>query len=323
MSRVRPTSLGWKGVGFLLLLTVAWFATPYSNLFFLMLSFLFCMGILAWFWARANLRGLVGSLEDHPPFPAGRPLPLRLFLYPGRHPAQEITVQVKLDDGGTGLLARIGGIDYLDQAMTLEGRVPPLPRGVHEILHVHALSNYPLGLLSARVALTHPKRFVVYPQPLAWATQLTRADLMEELQGREQRQRTGLQPSGLRQFTSGDERRSIHWKASARRGDWVVREWDADMGEGIEVLLDRRCPPDVFENALSLLCSLTLDAQGRKDRIGLHSQGISRTFGEGAAPYAQLLRWMAEAEPLPGEAAAPPPCSPEALRLPHTARRSS
>jgi uncharacterized protein (DUF58 family) len=320
MSRVRPTGLGWKGVGFLLLLTAAWFATPYSNLFFLMLSFLFCMAILSYFWARTNLRGLVGSLEDHPPFPSGRPLPLRLFLYPGKRPAQEIAIQIKLEDGGTGLLARIGGIDYLDSSLTLEGRVPSLPRGIHEILSVDAQSNYPLGIFCAHAPLTHPKRFVVYPEPLPLTAKLSQTELMEELAGDEQRQRMGLQPSGLREFTSGDERRSIHWKASARRGDWVVREWDADIGEGIDVRLDRRCPAEQFEEALSLLCSLTLKAQSSKDRISLHSQGISQTYGEGTSPYSDLLCWMAAAEPLPTDAAAPSPCSPDALRLPRVAR---
>lgn len=321
--QLTPTRLGWKGVGFLCLLTLAWFATPYSNLFFLMLSFLFCMGILTFFWSRSNLRGLSGSLEDHPPFPAGRPLPLRIFLYPGNQPAQEIEVQILLEDGDTGLQARIGGIDHLDTNMTLEGRVPPLPRGIHQIHSVHAVSTWPLGLFRGRRVLTHPQRFVVYPEPLELSAKLSLTELSDELQGQEQRQTRGLQPSGLRAFHDGDERRSIHWKASARRGDWVVCEWDADLGEGIEVRLDRRCQPEQLEDALSLLCSLTLKARSSKDRISLHSQDISQTFGEGAKPYGELLLWMASAEVLPADAGAPPPCSPEALRLPRASRLPS
>ena len=321
MSRIAPTRLGWKGIGFVLLLTVTWFATPYTNLFFLMLSFLFCIGILTFFWSHGNLRGLQGSLDDHPPFPAGRPLPLRLFVHPGRHAAQEIAIQIQLGGSEQGRLARIGGIDFLESGMTLEGRVPALRRGIHEIQSVLAISTWPLGLFCSKVRIAHPERFVVYPEPLELWGKLSQAELMEELSGHEQRQRTGLQPSGLREFTSGDERRSIHWKASARRGDWVVREWDADLGEGIEVVLDRRCDPEDLERALSLLCSLTLKAQASKDRIGLHSQGISQTFGEGTAPYRELLQWMAAAEALPTAAGAPPPCSPEALRLPRSTRR--
>jgi uncharacterized protein (DUF58 family) len=316
MSRIAPTRLGWKGIGFVLLLTAAWFATPYSNLFFLLLSFLFCIGTLSWFWARANIRGVRGSLEDHPPFPAGRPLPLRLFLYPGQRPSQELSVQIQLADGGKGRTARVGGVDYLDGSITLEGRVPALPRGVHELLSVQATSTFPLGIFCSYAPLKHPERFVVYPEPLEFAHKLSRAELMEELQGREQRQLSGAQPSGLREFRTGDERRSIHWKASARRGDWVVREWDADLGDGIEVRLDRRADPEDFEEALSVLCSLTLKAQAGKDRISVHSQGLSRNFGEGSQPYDDLLLWLAGIEVLPADAPAPPACSPEALRLP-------
>ena len=81
-------------------------------------------------------------------------------------------------------------------------------------------------------------------------------------------------------------------------------------------MLDRRCTAAALENALSLVTSLVLAARDTKERLTIHTQGLSKTFGPGHAPWQELLRVLASADLLPAGAAPPPPAATNVLRLP-------
>jgi uncharacterized protein (DUF58 family) len=108
----------------------------------------------------------------------------------------------------------------------------------------------------------------------------------------------------------------VAWKASARRGSFVIKEWEGGSGAGHEALLDRRTDPESLEQALSLLSALSLAAKEQKDLLTLHTQGLSATFGRQRRPWRELLTFLARAEALPDDAPAPPAVSPAVLRLP-------
>ena len=128
-----------------------------------------------------------------------------------------------------------------------------------------------------------------------------------------------LQPSGLRDHREGDSLRSVHWRASARRGKLVVLEWEGGGGEGLEVVLDRRCSSEILEEALSDLSALVLYAREAKEVLAIRSQDLNVTFGEGHEPFDRALYFMAEAQPIAADGQAPPSTSPTVLRLPRRA----
>ena len=57
---VRLTRLGWKGLIFYAVIQLAFFASAYSNLFFLLVAFLTLLGLLRVYWTARNLRGVRG-----------------------------------------------------------------------------------------------------------------------------------------------------------------------------------------------------------------------------------------------------------------------
>ena len=67
---IRPTALGVKGVLLFVALELAFFATDYSNLFFLLLAFSSALGALGAAWSWQNLRNVRGfpcfHREPHP-----------------------------------------------------------------------------------------------------------------------------------------------------------------------------------------------------------------------------------------------------------------
>ena len=124
-----------------------------------------------------------------------------------------------------------------------------------------------------------------------------------------------LQPSNLREYRPGDELRLVHWKASARRTELVVKEWEGGTGSGHEVVLDRRCEPAALEEALRVVSALALAAKEQKELLTVHSQGLGATFGAGQRPWRELLEFLARAEALDKGAEPPPPVSPSILRV--------
>ncbi len=309
---MRPTRLGIKASVLYSLLVSAFFATPYLNLYFGLLSFCTVLAVLGVFWSWRNMAGVTGVLADPPPLPAG-----------GSNPAHAILTSrrgVRLD---LNLELRISGQPHeVASAITLQGKqqqvdlvLPGLPRGMHEVESCRVTSIYPFGMIRCWRTLKGPAQLIVYPAPADQAQYRDRngAQGLGSL-GSENRDEMG--PSGLRDYRPGDEMRQVHWKASARRRDLVVRELEGDAAPGMEVLLDLRAEELDLEEALSLVAALALECQDKKELFTMHTQNHTGTYGEGHLPLAVLLTYLARAQPMTESAGPPPAVSPSVLRLP-------
>lgn len=293
-------------------IVTAFLAAPYSNVMFLLVGFLTLQWVLCTLWTLANVRGVTAELSELPPVPAGAPTSIAATLRaPGRTRFQ-VTVELELEDG-----TRIAGaLACLAREGRLELELPALPRGVHAVRRCLVSSSYPLGVMRARRVVPGPRELVVYPQPSALVTARSGSRALAELLGSNAAGAGDLQPSSLRDHRDGDELRSVHWRATARRGSLVVREWEGGGGEGLEVVLDRRAEPEALEAALELLSALAQLARTNKELLALTSQGLQATYGDGHRPWSDALRYLAAAEALPADGPPPPPVSPSVTRLP-------
>ncbi len=307
-----PTGLGVKALLFYGVLGGAFLAAPYSNLYFLLLAFLTVLGVLGYFWTWRNLAGVTGRIPDIEPHPAGAPVPWRVEVRAGRRARFGLRARMVLSGHGPVYAAA----QVLEGSSAIRGALPPLPRGVYRVERADLGSNSPLGLFGVRRGIPGPDAVVVYPSPAA-APELRRgAAGLADLLGNGFSGEGFLQPSSLREYRPGDDPRRIHHKASARRGAFVIKEFEGGAGNGIEVVLDRRTDPASLEHALSLLAAVALAAREGKEVVELKSQGFAGTFGPGHRPFRELLTFLAAAEPLPAGGPAPPPASPAVPRLP-------
>jgi uncharacterized protein (DUF58 family) len=79
--------------------------------------------------------------------------------------------------------------------------------------------------------------------------------------------------SGLRAYVPGDAPRTLHWKASARTGDLLVKQFE--RGTAGELRLDWESLPDADPEArLSQLCRWALDAHRAALVWGLRLPGV-------------------------------------------------
>lgn len=323
---MRPTLFGVRLLAFHALCLGAYFATPYVNLFFMLLGFLSLVLVAAVIASRSSLAGV--TVEA----PSGG----EALAAAGSTPSVTLAIGSETTRWRFGLVARLELEGPGGDRLTLTGSLPTLApgarvpleltatdtvcRGVWRAQRLELSSAYPFGVLRARrrepVALeliAHPA-----PSPEAAAAQggLFSSLLAAQLGGGSALASSGVQPTSLREHRPGESLRSVHWRASARRGKLVALEWEADETEALEVVLDRRAADPEFERALSDLCAVALAARDAKDLLSVITQGASGAYGEGHEPSAALLRLLAGLQPLPSGAAPPPAASPGALRLP-------
>lgn len=308
---MRPTRFGLHGILFYAALVVAFYAAPYSNLFFLLLGFLTLLALGGAWSARRNLAGVSASLAELEPVPSGSRVRAPLVLRaPG---SARFQIAARLELAGGGRLE--GRIDVLEGEAKVELRAASLPRGCHAIERALVESSHPFGILRARRAFVAPAELVVHPAPRALRNARSVAESLGELFGGGELG-GDLQPASLRDHRDGEGLRGVHWRASARRGRLVVQEWEGGRGEGLEVVLDRRSTSEELEDALATISALVELARAHKETLRVHTQGLSATFGAGNRPWRDALRFLAGADALPADAAAPPPASPSVLRLP-------
>ena len=98
-------------------------------------------------------------------------------------------------------------------------------RGNHLLGPVFAESSAPFGLFRRRCELTPAEPLLVYPMVHTLA-RLPVADAISEAAAQSKRSRSGLEPAGARRYVSGDPRRNIPWRNTARVGQPMVKEFD-------------------------------------------------------------------------------------------------
>lgn len=288
--RVYILPTGFGGFFLLLMVVMAVGALNYNNNPALMLCLLLAgaanASLLA---AHLQLSGLTVQAITADPVAAGQSLRLRVHLAAadGR---ERIGLHVE-GNGGHGVVS-------LDAAGTGEA-VLLLPARVRGWLHpkrVRVSTTQPLGLARAWSYVWPQAPLLVYPTPEAAGPPIPDAG-GETAQAR-------VHPAGddlhhLRPYRTGDARRAIAWKASARRDSLVVREHERPVGA--EVALDWDATAALpHEARISRLARWVDEAErdGRRYRLALPGQRPLGPDG-GAAHRHACLRALAL---LPGAA---------------------
>lgn len=306
--RVRPTELGLKGLLLLGALVIAFLAASYSNLFFLIIAFCAVLGLTGLVWSARNTAGVTLRLADVPAAPAGADRPVVLAIT-SRRAAFDLTVTLEFDDSDNrSPPIELAHIALATGERPLECVLPGQERGLRRIARVHCSSRYPFGLFRVTRSFTPDTvtELVTYPStngdargPRFGRGALT-GDDGTDCGGR------SAAIAGLRPFRTGDGLGDMHWKASARRGEPVVKEREPG-GQDIEeqIVVDRRCSdPAEFELRLADATAAVFRAHESERPLRLVSQGFEAAV-EGGRDLTPVLRWLAGATP--AQAAAGPP----------------
>ena len=209
-----------------LLATMALGALNYNNNPALLLALLLAGAALtSLLLSHLQLSGLVLLAVGGEPVPAGSPLPLRVHARadPGRArrglrvscPGASAVLSLGDDGSGEAVLA-----------------IPTTRRGWLALPRLQLSTIRPFGIARAWAWAWPAAPVLVYPAP--------EADPPPLPAGTGQSARAKLRPAGddvhhLRAYRRGDPRRTIAWKASARRDTLLVREYEQPLGETLEL----------------------------------------------------------------------------------------
>lgn len=275
-----------------------------NNLIYLVLSTLSGVALINFGLARLSLRNLM--VETH--FPdelfAGEESVVDFFVAKGRSisPAQSI-----------GLAVRAGGepethlpyIDYLAQGdrTRIQGLVRWRHRGVYPLIGVDVVCNYPFGLMSSRRLYRQNRQLAVFPEILSLdellktgAEGLYAADSVFRGQG------GGL--LNIRPFLPGDDRRHMHWKASAKEDRLMVKEFAREEGRTIWVHFNplrhgekHKDERELFECGASVAASLAYHGRSDGLRMIFSAPGVRLVPGGNGAQVRNFFEYLAEVKP--------------------------
>ena len=149
---------------------------------------------------------------------------------------------------------------------------PPV-RGRYTFGPLRLTTHFPLGLVRHRRWIDLPAELIAWPRLgrlTAAGLRLARNSDLAAQRTRRRQTRSEVDFHGLRDWRPGDSRRWIHWRSTARRGQIVVRQFDAARGHDVALFVDlwqaasgtaggSDLASQRVETALSLVATLVAD----------------------------------------------------------------
>jgi uncharacterized protein (DUF58 family) len=194
------------------------------------------------------------------------------------------------------------------QSIALRMQCTPLRRGELRFDAVTLGRPEPLGLMKALRRFVLRESLIVMP--------VTHPVAPLQLPGARRLQPGGVSFAGhvgeaeefvsLRDYRSGDTPRRIHWKAWARTGRLVIKEYQDEFFVRHALLLDTFPAADTiaFEAAVSLAASVVMTPRSNESLLDLmfvENRMYTFTQGRGLGAPAELLRVLATVEPSRGK----------------------
>ena len=206
----------------------------------------------------------------------GGPLARRLLLY-DHHPDT-------CDARGLPCAVRIARGQWAE----LHYELCPLERGEHRFGRLEARLSSPLGLWERRLYLGQESVTRIYPNFAAltkYALFATDHRLSQIGVLQRRRRGEGLEFHQLREYREGDAQRQIDWKATARAGKLISREYQDERDQQVVFLIDcgRRLAArdgdlSHFDHVLNAALLLAYVSLRQGDAVGLLTMGGHNRF---------------------------------------------
>lgn len=234
-------------------------------------------------------------------------------LFPGRRGEGKLSLEiqsllpvyVRLERSGeSGLSLLPGGLRALVWGRWSYGEAfgyMPRRRGEYLLPEVRVFVRDLLGLGEREIPIRLERGGVlVYPEVFALAFPQLRLTLLadgpEALGGIEDPSRF----AGVREYGPGDTLNRLHWKATARQGKPMVREFARVKSSGVWLHLDLessgRLGEIYTEHATMLAASLLVAADLEGLALGLSGKGEQVPLSRGSEHLARLLAILAQAQ---------------------------
>jgi len=282
---IVPTRLGWLFAGTLGVLLIG--SINYAlSLGFALTFALAGMAFAGMIHTARNLARLAVSGGRCEPVFAGDPAQFRLHLE-ARSAFDRPAILARHRGSGAQLVVDVPARGEAEVVLA----VPAGRRGWLALGRVMLETRFPLGLFRAWSYVEPEARCLVYPRPERSPLPAPAADAAA---GSLEQQASGHEDfAALRGYQRSDSPRHVAWKALARTGDMLTKQFSGEAAA--ELWLDwQRLPAALaLEGRLSRLAGWVLDAERRGARYGLRLPGLELPLGHGEAHRAACLEALA------------------------------
>jgi uncharacterized protein (DUF58 family) len=319
--RVVPEGIRITKVGLwyvLLTVVVAVAATNTgNNTLYMVLALMLGALVVSGVTSRHNVRGLEASVEPPGEVFAHRPFRVRFEIANRGRWVPRWLLLLSLERHGRPHL-----VPYLPRRGASRGELELLAprRGRLHFPAVHLSSLFPFGFFRKGARHRADLEVLVFPELFDAAVRRT-VEAGEQGEGRPRRAAWGHDLHSLRAFRQGDDPRGIHWKQTARTGDLIYMERQAEAGRRLSILFDNgvgtldEAVAKRFESLVSEAATAAVDHLSRGFEVELVTRGEVLPFAAGPRQRLAVLERLALIEPAPASAQPLRPSDARAPRL--------
>jgi uncharacterized protein (DUF58 family) len=300
VERVRITTTGiWYIIVSLIVGAAA--ANTGNNALYLVEAMLLGLLVASGLLSRRNLRGLTLALRPVPEVHAGQTLGMPLTIgNRDRWMGRRLLEISGVDEVEPLLVSHLERRSLREESLYLRFD----RRGLHRIPFLRVSSLFPLGFFDKAMRYRADIEVLVFPRlhPVAASRYFDRGRVGDELT---KKRGWSHELRSLRGFRSGDDPRSIHWKRSARTGDLVFMEREAEAGRRLSLFFDNAWGKldegreEAFEETVSEVASLAVHYLDQGFEVALTTRDEHLHYGRGRGHEMRLLRSLALVASIP------------------------
>ena len=185
----------------------------------------------------------------------------------------ELPIQFQRRDFTYGFFAKKG------EQHRVQYHLRPLTRGAYWFGKIHLFLKTPIRFLERRISFDRVQEVLVYPSIMQMKQYALRAfDRSTTDSGIKKLRRIGhsYEFEQIKNYVSGDDPRSINWKASSRRAQIMVNQYEDERAQNIYCIIDKsramRMPFDglsLMDYAINTCLAISNIALQKHDRAGL------------------------------------------------------
>jgi len=311
----KVTREGWFYMAGILLIALAALNTG-NNLLFLILASLIAAILMSGILSSITISGVAMRLELPEHIFAGQPVRARIELENEKFtlPSFSLRVEAAQTKGAAALLETPVYFPYLPKRSRVSQSVPITfaRRGAYRQDAFRIVTRFPFGFLQKSRRVELRTEALVYPSVEPTAEFL---EILPGLQGvlESLAKGRGQDLYGLRDYVPTDSARHVHWKASARLGSLMVREFTREDDCRVLLVLDphtsipaaagsiQHAAAERFERAVALCAGIAWHFFERNALLQFRTSGLETPLLPADENIFAILRHLALAQALPAD----------------------
>lgn len=307
----RVSREGWIYILGIFLVAIAALNTG-NNLLFLVLASLIAIILMSGILSSITLSGIEMRLQLPEHIFAGQPVRALVELHNEKLTLPSFSLRVEgvrgKDAANAAMLQTPVYFPYIPKHDRVQQNVPmTFPRrGIYCQEAFRVVTRFPFGFLQKARRIDLKSEALVYPsvEPSQ--------DFFEILPGMQGALESLAKGGGqdlyaLRDYLPRDSSRHVHWKASARLGSLMVREFTREDDCRVVLILDPHSPANLaardagvrFERAVTMCAALAWHFYERNATMQFRTAGFETPLVEAEAVIFEILRHLATAKSLP------------------------